>query len=457
MKVKKILGVLGIVICGVYLGISVHYYDHFYDGTIIWGQDCSRLTAEQAKVLVDQSVDSYQIVFEERGGQKESLTAKDMGITLLNDGSIEEMLVQQKCYGWIRTLWHKFDYAKEVNLDISEDTFDKALQSLKAQKKENSKAPVNAYHKYDKKTKKYIIVPEDEGSTIDQKVFKESVHKAVLEKVSLFNLDQNKCYVEPEIRKDNEDLIKLTDNYNTFMDTKIVYDFGDRKEVVDGDCLHKWLKVSKKKKVTLDESKVKDFVEELTDKYSTVGTKRTFKSIAGNKVSVSGGNYGWTIDSEKEYKKLLNLIKKHKKTKRKPVYSQTAKSRNKNDIGNTYIEIDLSKQHLWYYEKGKTVVSTNVVTGDVTKGRGTPTGVYYILYKQTDHVLRGTGYASHVDYWMPFIGDRGIGIHDASWRGSYGGSIYLGNGSHGCVNTPWSAVRQVFNNVESGCPVVVHW
>ncbi len=457
MKLKKLFGVLLLVFCGVYLGFSFHYYDHFYDGTIIWGQDCSRLTVEEAKVLVDRAIETYQIELEERQDKKETLTAKELGINLLNDGSIETMLDQQKPYLWIQMLWRTFDFAKEVNLNISEDVFDNALQSLEALKEENTIAPVNAYQKYDKETKKYIIVPEDEGATLDQSALKEAVYQAVLEKKTVFNLDENNCYVEPEVREDNEELVELVNNYNVYMETRIEYDFGDRTEVVDGDRIHKWLKVGKENKVSLDESKVKDFVDMLVDKYSTVGTKRTFKTLSGKKVTVSGGTYGWTIDGEKEYKKLLSLIKKHKQTERKPVYSQTAWSRNKNDIGNTYIEIDLSKQHLWYYVKGKTLVSTSVVTGDVTKGRGTPTGVYYILYKQTDHVLRGTGYASHVDYWMPYMGDRGIGIHDASWRSSYGGSIYRGNGSHGCVNTPWSAVRQIFNNVESGCPVVVHW
>ena len=54
-------------------------------------------------------------------------------------------------------------------------------------------------------------------------------------------------------------------------------------------------------------------------------------------------------------------------------------------------------------KNGKTLVSTDVVTGDISKGHGTPTGVYYILYKTTDYTLTGQGYASHVDYWLPFI------------------------------------------------------
>ena len=44
---------------------------------------------------------------------------------------------------------------------------------------------------------------------------------------------------------------------------------------------------------------------------------------------------------------------------------------------------------MWFYKNGKTLVSTDVVTGDISKGHGTPTGVYYILYKTTDYTLTG--------------------------------------------------------------------
>ena len=141
---------------------------------------------------------------------------------------------------------------------------------------------------------------------------------------------------------------------------------------------------------------------------------------------------------------------------REPEYSHYAKSRKKNDIGDTYVEVDLGSQHMWFYKNGETVVSTPVVTGNTSLGRGTPTGVYYILYKTTNYTLTGQGYASPVDYWLPFT-HSGVGIHDSSWRSSYGGSIYTYDGSHGCVNTPYDAVKTIYNNIESTYPVVVHW
>ena len=84
-----------------------------------------------------------------------------------------------------------------------------------------------------------------------------------------------------------------------------------------------------------------------------------------------------------------------------------------------------------------------------------------IYNKERNRVLRGTKqpngkyeYESPVSYWMPF--NKGIGLHDASWRSEFGGSIYKTRGSHGCVNTPYSAMKTIYENVKIGYPVVVY-
>lgn len=124
-------------------------------------------------------------------------------------------------------------------------------------------------------------------------------------------------------------------------------------------------------------------------------------------------------------------------------------------VGNTYIEIDISDQHMWYIVNGDVYVSTPVVTGNYDSN-DTPTGTFYINSKDRGVSLVGADYVSYVEYWMAFIGSS-YGIHDASWRSSFGGDIFRGNGSHGCVNTPYDAVRKIYNHVDVGTAVVIHW
>ena len=84
------------------------------------------------------------------------------------------------------------------------------------------------------------------------------------------------------------------------------------------------------------------------------------------------------------------------------------------DIGKTYIEIDMSRQTLYYYVEGDLYLESPIVTGNLKRGRGTPARVCYIYGKQRRRILRGPGYASFVNYWMPVNGN--IGLHDATWR-----------------------------------------
>ena len=188
---------------------------------------------------------------------------------------------------------------------------------------------------------------------------------------------------------------------------------------------------------------------------------RTFTSLSGNKISVSGGDYGYAISMDNETEQLIKDLESGKEIKREPKwlmtgfteYSQT------DDIGDTYVEISISKQHLWYFKDGKKIVDCDVVTGNQNQ-YDTPKGTYGLTYKERDAVLKGSNadgssYESPVSYWMPFYGN--YGMHDAPWRSSFGGTIYQGGGSHGCVNMPVASAKKLFNNLANqGVPIIVY-
>lgn len=119
---------------------------------------------------------------------------------------------------------------------------------------------------------------------------------------------------------------------------------------------------------------------------------------------------------------------------------------------NAYIDVSISEQRLNYYEYGKLVLSSDIVTG---VNNGTPTGNYRVLNKARNVTLKGANYTSFVNYWLAFIG-HSYGIHDASWRTNFGGSIYKYNGSHGCINMPYTNASKLYNMVDIGTPVHVN-
>ena len=202
-----------------------------------------------------------------------------------------------------------------------------------------------------------------------------------------------------------------------------------------------------------------DYLDSLADKYDTVNSYRTFQSSRGYEITLEPGSYGWGTDVSEETDLLIDDIKNHRVTSRQPAYYMTPYDyldpNSPDDIGFTYIEIDLSGQYLWYYKDGSLFLSTPITSGTMSTGHGTPAGVYYIHNRLQNTILVGDDYRQPVDFWMQVVG--GVGIHDSKWRYNYGGTEYLNNGSHGCINTPYDAVKSLFWNVEVGTPVIMYY
>lgn len=146
--------------------------------------------------------------------------------------------------------------------------------------------------------------------------------------------------------------------------------------------------------------------------------------------------------------KVMGTYKPYEMTVTDKAYNKT--------IGTTYIEISIRQQHMWFYIDGELYVETPVVTGNVGY-YSTPTGAYNIYQRLSPATLTGPTWSSYVQYWMAFT-YSGCGIHDASWRSAseYGGTTYMGNGSHGCVNTPLAAVKKMYAKAAIGTHVVVY-
>lgn len=99
------------------------------------------------------------------------------------------------------------------------------------------------------------------------------------------------------------------------------------------------------------------------------------------------------------------------------------------------------------------------MTGDESgryKDAATPSGIFRLLSKSTDKYFLLFQPVVHADYWMPFDW-QGCGIHDASWFTTFGGELYkTSGGSHGCINTPLSIVKPMYERIKVNTPVIVY-
>jgi len=300
----------------------------------------------------------------------------------------------------------------------------------------------------------YVIIGEVDGNKINKDILYGQVSEAILNKEVSIDLESINCYVKPQYTSKSQVIIDTLNMLNKYVFSKITYTFGKDKEILDGSVINKWLTVDENLKITFEESEVENYVAVLSEKYNTIGVKRNFITSQGKVINASGGDYGWSINSAKEVQVLITTIKEGQAIKKEPAYIQTAMSHGYNDIGNTYVEIDFTKQHLWFYKNGYLITQGDIVTGNVSANNTTPVGIYKLKYKQKDAVLRGPGYVAPVSFWMPFNGD--IGIHDASWRSAFGGTIYKADGSHGCINSPYYLAKAIFDNIKPGIPVVCY-
>lgn len=459
-KILKVTGICILIAAVFYAGFSVFFSSHFFFRTEINGFSCQGKTVEQVKEMIRQDCAEYELVLQERKDQTEVITSEQVDLQYVDDGKLEVIKEEQKGYWWGISIFKKMCYEDAVTILYDEEAFAQTVSGLSCMDEAGMEEPVQAYPAYDEASGQFEIVREELGTKIDGENLKNVLKEALQNDVRELELDKAGCYVEPKFYSDDQEVVDARDQMNQYLKTEITYDLGYKKLAVDKTEISKWITADEDAQVTIDEEKVGDYVQWLGTNYNTCGVQRSFTTPDGKKISISGGTYGWRINHQKEVEQLTEDVKTGEQIEREPVYRQTGLERDAdgNDLHDTYIAISIESQTMWYYKDGVCLLTTPVVTGNVTKNMGTPTGVYAIAYKQRNHVLRGDNYETPVDFWMPFYQYRGIGIHDATWRkaAEFGNETYKTNGSHGCVNTPYDAVKTLFEIVATGTPVVVY-
>ena len=459
------------------LEANVFSADLFPDKTTINGIDCSGLTRKQVKEKLTDEWNSKSFSFTAEGRAIGSID------TLNFTYDIDDAIVNLKRENFLSAaLNHYFGSDFDVTLDMTvkkvNKKFTKALKNADYLKEEEITKTKDAY--VDLSTEEFKIVPEVYGNNIDYTALTDKIKELVAEGKFQMEYIASKFYQQPAVTADSDEIKERQEFCKKYLTSKVTYIMGKEEikispewlekifdiEVVEsGDVSEAEQKAAEEaaSKVTVNEDAVREYVEDFAKEYNTLGKTREITSLSGRKIKVSGGDYGFALSRDKETEQLIKDLQSGKEVKREPIWLMTGFTdyNKEDDIGDTYVEVSLTEQHLWYFKEGKKIVDCPVVTGNVNQGYGTPAGTFSLSYKQRNATLKGTNadgsdYESPVSYWMPFYGN--YGMHDAPWRSSFGGSIYRGNGSHGCVNMPVASAGKLFENLaDKGVPVIVHW
>lgn len=435
-----------------YLGLALFFTKHFYFNTIINGENYSASAVSSVQDGFLDTSSQYVLTINGRDGMTDTITAAEIGLRVDFENEFEDIIDGQEALLWPMSFFKENAYTINTMVTYSEEALDKKIDTLCFFQSDNIRQPQDAYLS-DYTENGYQIIPEKKGTVPDR----DKIHSIVAEAVSLLqesvDLDENACYLDAQITADDRTLLRECEEKNRLTGVTITYTFGEEFEVLDGSIIKDWL-IAEDGTLDLDAELVREYVNALSRKYDTWGRKREFVTTKGEVITLAEGAYGWWMNRAEETQELIEQIKSGVSGERIPVYRAEAVQYGEDDIGDSYVEIDLTSQHLWVYKDGALVEDTDFVSGNVSKGYNTPVGVYGITYKERDATLRGETYASHVSYWMPFNGN--VGMHDASWRSSFGEDIYLRNGSHGCVNLPVKKAENIYSYVEKGEPVIVY-
>lgn len=478
------LSLLGAIVVG--LGIAyivgmVKYKGVFLDNTFINNIEVSGKTKEQAYDMVKEKSDlkdSIKII--RLDGSELLLPLKEIGYEDKTQYEIEKFYNSQNHYNWIGA---KFS---NTQFEVSEKfTYDKVMLETLLKKKVTSSAtgrpPENASIQKSTDGSGYVIVKERPGDKINTDKIKnlyDYVEQSLDANRYVVDISGVDCYETAKITSDS--LKEQCDKLNKMHNLTITFDFIHSEEVLKGTQIMPWVSFDSKSKdgIVVDMKQVETYVEMLAKKYDTYGTDRQFKTTkkgtitikSANKMANDTGCYGWWIDQQKTMELIRDTIIGGRDAKIKPVYYQNPDSKytytcdesvwtKDKDYGNTYVEIDIGTQHLWYYKNGKLTVESDVVTGYAyADDRYTREGVFKVWFKESPSVLRGATWSTKVSYWI-YFSLYGAGMHDASWQyGVFGGNKYKtsGGGSHGCINMPLDKVKQIYGIIELNTPVFIY-
>lgn len=437
----------------IYLGTSLYFMDRFYFGSKINGVSITGKTTEDIETDILAENEAYILKLKQRGNVEENIKGRDIEYKYNLEDIIEDLKESQSGFGWIYGVFKTNDYKLKKEVSYNEELLKDKFDSLNCFNGDNIIEPENAKIEYE--NTEYVIKEEVFGNKINKDILYNKVQEALNNGDKEINLEEIKVYEDPQYTANSKEVVEAKDILNKYIGSSVTYNIGDQVEVLNRETIHNWLYTDENFGVVIDEVKVREYVNSLSAKYDTFGSTRSFKTSLGTTVNVDGGNYGWWINYNEEIQALLNTIKEGKSEKRQPIYAQTAASYGPNDYGNTYVEINLTTQHIWLYKDGVLMVEGPIVSGTANSKYATPSGTYGLTYKERNAILRGENYAAPVSYWMPFNQD--IGIHDATWRSNFGGQIYIADGSHGCINTPYNVASTIFEYINQGSPVICYF
>ncbi len=445
------------IVGGVYYSAREFTSTHFRAGTYINGKDVSQLSIERAKEYLTENLTNEQFTIYWKDGQSESIPLSSLHPDISFYPSIEALAEPSD---WITYFGLGKDETSSYNvtytLNVSQDNILPAISILNCVQGVGTTEPSDAY--IGMENGYYTILQDNSGTRVDPDKLAAAISSALYNGDNSVELAEVDCYIDPNVNESDPSLKAILEKANRIQNYTLTLDMDGQDEVLDWNTVRDWTTFDGED-FNIDPGYVSLYVQDLAAKYDTLNTVRPFTTADGEQVNVGGGKldcYGYQLDQKETAQLIEQSLSSLRSDTIKPVWIQEGVEHGSvNDFGNTYVEVSIEKQHLWYIQDGEVILETDVVTGMDNDERRTPTSVYMVLDVKQNYTMNGSYGSADCKYFIALSHD-GIALHDASWRSSFGGVIYKDSGSHGCVNMPESAIAKLYPLVKYGMPVIVY-
>ena len=381
---KKLLftSIALVLLLGIGYGAGIGYYaEKFQANTTFGSVDISNLTLEEAKQKISDDLSQKEITLTENGQELGKFTLAQLNGQINADEVLTAAYQAQDPSQWLAGYFSSVEYDNLLmnNVKIDDTALTEALATIGLNNSERT-ASTDAYIEYTD-ARGYYVEPETVGNQLDLDLVKQMVVEGLQSGQTTVEL--NTAYLQPEITSESEKITTYMDQINSYIETKINLEIAGDTVTIPKEEIIKWIYFDQGNQIVVDQALVQEYVSTLNDKYATFNKPREFASTLSGTVTVQPGTLGWSIDSESEAAQIAADLAEGQEVTRTPAIVGSGYSTDgTNDIGSTYVEVDIANQMMFVYVDGTQVISTPVVTGRT--GTDTVPGAYAVWNKEKD-------------------------------------------------------------------------
>ncbi len=455
-RFKIFLIVLVIFLIGIYIFGLFFYQTHFFPGTNIDGISVSNCTDESAQIKINNTTSSREVTIMGEDDLSSTITANEINLKFDNLEILNNILMNQKVLIWPIDILKVSENDFTTDYTYNQDLLNNIVNNLPLVTNPNIVEPVNAQIDYN--GEEYFIQPSVPGDKPNVTKLKDAIINALLHNKEELNLERDNLYVKPSIIESDEAIQDDLDELNKVIQANITINFPDQPTVLNKDTFHEWLSINDGQ-VVINNEDLTNYVAGLADQFNTQGKSYSFRTHGGSYINLIS-NSGYLLNQPEMIKKLNEQILKGEVQAEDPIWEQSEGPYLSGDeITNNYIEVSIQTQKVWLYHNGSEVTSSNMVSGDVSRGTQTVTGLYFVSSKTTNETIdvtmpNGTHSSQQVSYYVSYGTNRGF--VSAPWRTDFGGNIYLRNGTSGFIAVPNDIAQTIYNTVDNNYPIVIY-